>query len=48
MEDLGEISKAVFHERSEILGQLVLGLINDNIGLFIICQLFKREGISIR
>lgn len=32
MEDLGEISKAVFQERSEILGRLVLGLIERKFG----------------
>lgn len=32
MEDLGEISKAVFQERSEILGQLLLGLIERKFG----------------
>ncbi len=32
MEDLGEISKAVFKERSEILGRLVLGLIERKFG----------------
>ncbi|WP_096894570.1 ISKra4 family transposase [Candidatus Scalindua japonica] len=32
MEDLGEISKAVFQERSEILGQMILGLIKRKFG----------------
>ncbi len=32
MEDLGEITKAVFQERSEILGRLVLGLIERKFG----------------
>lgn len=32
MEDLGEISKAVFQERAEILGQLILGLIERKFG----------------
>lgn len=32
MEDLGEISKAVFQERAEILGQLILGFIERKFG----------------
>lgn len=32
MADLGEISKAVFQEKAEILGQLVLGLIERKFG----------------
>jgi len=32
MEDLGEISKAVFQERAEILGHLLLGLIERKFG----------------
>lgn len=32
MEDLGEISKAVFQERAEILGRLLLGLIERKFG----------------
>ncbi|MDR4503198.1 MAG: ISKra4 family transposase [Candidatus Scalindua sp.] len=32
MEDLGEISKAVFEERAEILGQLILGFIERKFG----------------
>ena len=32
MEDLGEISKAVFQERSEILGRMILGLIERRFG----------------
>ncbi len=32
MEDLGEISKAVFQERAEILGRLTLGLIERRFG----------------
>lgn len=32
MEDLGEITKAVFQERSEILGRMILGLIERKFG----------------
>ncbi len=32
MDDLGEISKAVFQERSEIMGQMILGLIKRKYG----------------
>jgi hypothetical protein len=32
MEDLGEISKAVFQARSEILGKLILGFIEKKFG----------------
>lgn len=32
MEDLGEISKAVFQERSEILGRMILGLLERRFG----------------
>lgn len=32
IEDLGEISKAVFQERTEILGRLILGLIGRKFG----------------
>ncbi len=32
MDDLGEIAKAVFHERSEILGQMILGFIKRKFG----------------
>jgi len=32
MEDLGKISKAVFQERTEILGRLILGLIGRKFG----------------